>query len=795
MLNYTLDFNQIDIKSLAKVGGKNASLGEMFQHLSGRGIKVPDGFAITAEAYWKFMEENSFVNVLKDILEKLDREKYSNLHIIGQEARTLIKEGVFPYDLQISILSAYKNLIERLGDDCSLAVRSSATAEDLPEASFAGQQESFLNIKGDDQLLQACQDCYASLFTDRAIKYREDMGFDHLEVALSIGVQQMVRSDLACAGVGFSIEPDSGFRDVVVLTGTWGLGENIVKGRVEPDEYTVFKPTLNSNKQSIISKKLGSKKEMLVYSESSEENTINIPTSVNRQNQFVLSDKEVEQLAKWTVVIEDYYKMPMDIEWAKDGVTGELYIVQARPETIYANKKIRAFTIFRLKNRSRLITSGTGLGNSITAGKARILNTPDQAHLLREGEVLVTKSTDPDWDPILKKAAAVITDTGGRTSHAAIVARELGAVAIVGTGDGTDTIKDGQMVTVSTARGKTGHVYEGQLEWEEKSVRLDQLPAIETKTMLILGDPDRAFHYAALPVDGVGLMRLEFVINNSIRIHPMALAKFDEIQDIHVREKIEILTQGYKIKTDYFIDKLSQAVATIAAAFYPKDVIVRMSDFKSNEYANLIGGEQFEPTEQNPMLGFRGASRYCHEKYKAGFRLECEAMKIVRNKMGLTNVKLMIPFCRTVEEGKEVIDQMAEYGLESGENGLEIYTMIEIPSNVILANSFAEIFDGFSIGSNDLTQLVLGLDRDNELISNLFDENNPAVKKMIAEVIQVAREQGIKIGLCGQAPSDFPEFAQFLVEEGIDSISFNVDALFEGIKNIGIAEIKNLVKV
>lgn len=796
MNQYILDFNQIGITDVNKVGGKNASLGEMFQNLTEQGVQIPDGFAITATAYRGFLKSNFLEKPLQDILKKLDRKNFSNLTSVGKEVRRLIAKGSFSYELQVAILAAYRSLISRLKSDCSLAVRSSATAEDLPEASFAGQQESFLNIKGDNQLLQACLDCYVSLFTDRAIKYREDMGFDHLEIALSVGIQQMVRSDLACAGVGFTLEPDSGFKNVVVLSSAWGLGENVVKGRIEPDEFVVFKPTLDSKKQSVISKKLGSKKETLIYNEdkNATQSTINISTPSEKQNQFTLTNEEVEQLAKWAVQIEAYYKMPMDIEWAKDGLTGELFIVQARPETVHANKNNNVFTDFKLDGKGTVLTTGSGLGNKITAGKARILNHPSEAHLLQKGEVLVTHSTDPDWDPILKKAAAIITDTGGRTSHAAIVARELGAVAVVGTGDGTTKIKDGQIVTVSSAEGKTGVVYDGVLKWTETAIELDSIKKPQTETMLILGDPDRAFQYSMLPNDGIGLMRVEFVINNSILTHPMALVKFDTLEDADARQKIEELTKGYSSKTDYFIDKFSQAVGTIAAAFYPKDVIVRMSDFKSNEYANLLGGQQFEPKEQNPMLGFRGASRYYHEKYQEGFKLECEAMKVVRNKMGLTNVKLMIPFCRTVEEGKKVIELMAKYGLKRGENNLEIYTMIEIPSNVILANDFAKIFDGFSIGSNDLTQLTLGLDRDNGLISNLFDENNPAVKQLIINVIHAAKENNIKIGLCGQAPSDFPEFAQFLVEQGINSISFNADALFKGIENILQAEEKKMVK-
>jgi len=573
------------------------------------------------------------------------------------------------------------------------------------------------------------------LFTDRAIKYREDMGFDHLDIALSVGVQQMVRSDKGCAGVGFTLEPDSGFENVVVLSSAWGL--------------------LKNNQKSILSKKIGSKQETLIYNtdDNNADTTINIDTPEEKRKQFTLSDKEIETLARWSVLIEEHYKTPMDIEWAKDGITNELYIVQARPETVHSNQKNNLLRIYKLKEKGKVLASGSGLGNKITSGRARVLHSPKDADQLQEGEILITETTDPDWDPILRKVAAVITDKGGRTSHAAIVARELGAVAVVGTGDGTQKIKDGQFITVSSAEGKVGFVYDGVLEWEETAVDVDNMILPKTEVMLILGDPDRAFQYAMLPNNGIGLMRVEFVINNSIQIHPMALVKYDELKDEVAKNKIAVLTSNYASKTDFFIEKFSQAIGTIAAAFYPKDVIVRMSDFKSNEYANLIGGKQFEPKEENPMLGFRGASRYYHEKYREGFRLECEAMKVVRNEMGLTNVKLMIPFCRTVEEGKKVIDLMADYGLQQGVNGLEIYCMIEIPSNVILAEEFAKVFDGFSIGSNDLTQLTLGLDRDNSLINNLFDENNPAVKQLITNVIQVAKDNQIKIGLCGQAPS------------------------------------------
>lgn len=792
MNQFIAHFQSIGIADIPTVGGKNASLGEMFQKLTAKGIRIPDGFAVTAYAYRAFLQHNQLDQILPPILEDLDEKEFSNLQEIGSRVRAAMQKGRLPQVLEQAICEAYSELIARSGGAESVAVRSSATAEDLPEASFAGQQESFLNIQGEASLLGACLQCYVSLFTDRAIKYRVDNGFRHMDVALSIGVQQMVRSDLSCAGVGFTLEPESGFREVVILDGSWGLGENIVKGRVEPDEFVVYKKALKAGKRSILSKKKGAKEEMLVYAAGSgvESSTQNLATPEAKRNQFVLNDEEIETLARWSLIIEDHYQMPMDIEWAKDGGNNQLYIVQARPETVHASAEGHLFRMYELQESGKKLASGNGLGHKITAGHARILASPKEVDKLKAGEVLVTDITDPDWDPILKKAAAIVTNRGGRTSHAAIVAREQGAVAVVGTGDATEKIKDGQLVTVSAAEGKTGFVYEGRLAWKETTVDLSKLPKPQTKVMLILGDPEKAFQAAMFPTDGVGLMRLEFVISNTICTHPMALVEFDKIEDEETRAEIEALTAGYPSKPAYFIDKLAQAVGTIGAAFFPREVIVRMSDFKSNEYANLLGGQQFEPHEENPMLGFRGASRYYHEKYREGFRLECEAMKVVRDEMGLTNVKLMIPFCRTVQEGKKVVQLMADYGLKQGENGLEIYTMVEIPSNVILAEEFAEVFDGFSIGSNDLTQLTLGLDRDNSLISSLFDENNEAVKTMISKAIAVARASGIQIGLCGQAPSDFPEFAQFLVKEGIHSVSFNADALLKGIENIHVAESK-----
>ncbi len=610
-----------------------------------------------------------------------------------------------------------------------------------------------------------------------------------MKVALSIGVQKMVRSDKACAGVCFTIDPETGFQNAIHISGSWGLGENIVKGEVNPDEYLVFKPSLQKGMSAVISKKLGDKAKTMVYGGSTEERTINEDTPTNKRKIFVLEDMEIEKLASWSLLIEEHYNCPMDIEWAKDGLSNELFIVQARPETVHSTEsESYNFYSYNLKSSGAVLTKGKNVGAKIAAGKARILSSPAQIDLLRKGEVLVTEITNPDWDPILKKAAAIVTDKGGRTSHAAIVARECGAVAVVGTGDGTKKIKDGQEVTVSCVDGKQGMLYDGLLEWEEEVIdtRAYELP--ETQVMFILADPDQAFKLSFLPNNGVGLMRIEFVISNIIQIHPLALIHFDQLKDQQAKEKIAMLTEAYQDKREYFIDQLAQGVATIAAAFYPKDVIVRMSDFKSNEYANLIGGKQFEPEEENPMIGWRGASRHYSEMYKEGFRLECEAMKRVRDRIGLTNVKLMIPFCRTIEEGKKVLSLMENFGLTRGINELEVYVMIEIPNNVILADDFAQIFDGFSIGSNDLTQLTLGIGRDSEILSDLFDVNDKGVKKMISMVIQSARKSNTKIGLCGQVPSDFPEFAQFLVNEGINSISFNPDALLKGIENINLAE-------
>ncbi|HET6769433.1 MAG TPA: phosphoenolpyruvate synthase [Chitinophagaceae bacterium] len=785
---YIKKFNEISIADIGIVGGKNSSLGEMFNKLSSQGIQVPDGFATTAFAFEEFLMQNTLHSPLYDLMEKLDRDKFVNLKELGTKARELLLNASMPRNLELAIIRAYKELCS--DDYVEVAVRSSATAEDLPQASFAGQHESYLNIKGEEALLNAVKKCFASLYTDRAIKYREDNGFAHEKVALSVGVQKMVRSDKGCSGVGFTLEPESGFRDIIHLSGVWGLGENIVQGAVTPDEFFLFKPTLAQGKNAIVQKKLGEKEKTMIYTDDKDTPVTNTITAKEKREEYVLSDAEIIKVAEWATLIEQHYNKPMDIEWAKDGITNEIFIIQARPETVHSQKNPFIVKEYTLLQKGEVITEGNAIGSKIAAGIARILQSPKEADKLLGGEIVITDITSPDWDPVLKKASAIITDKGGRTSHAAIVARELGVPAIVGCGDATRKIKDGDSITVSCAEGKTGFIYKGNLKYKETEhdFRGIKKPGT-TQVMLIVGDPDKAFKFSFYPNDGVGLMRIEFIITHFIQVHPMALVKFNELKDFDVKKKIEELTHHYSDKEKYFVDKLSQGIATIGAAFYPKDVIVRMSDFKTNEYANLIGGKDFEPKEENPMLGFRGASRYYNDLYKEGFRLECEAIKKVREEMGLTNIKVMIPFCRTVDEAKKVIEVMKANGLERDKDEtLEIYVMAEIPSNVLLAEEFAKVFDGFSIGSNDLTQLTLGVDRDSAIISNLFSEQNEAAKQMIAMVIDKAKGVGAKIGLCGQAPSDYPEFAQFLVQHGIDSISFNSDAILKGIENIRSAE-------
>ena len=787
MSEYIKWFDQIRMGDISIVGGKNASLGEMYSNLSSEGVEVPNGFATTSKAFHDFLIENNLNTSLADLMNQLDKTTYANLKEIGAKARKLLQDTQLSKQFELEIIEAYTALCEH--NFFEVAIRSSATAEDLPTASFAGQHESYLNIKGPDAVLHTVKRCYASLYTDRAIKYREDNGFAHDKVLLSVGIQKMVRSDKASSGVIFTLEPESGFRNIIHISGVWGLGENIVQGTVTPDEFLVFKTMLTLGKYAIVQKNLGEKEKTMVYSNNENEPIINIETPPEKRISFVLNDEEITKLAVWAMVIENHYRKPMDIEWAKDGITNEIYIIQARPETVHSLRNPFLVSEYTLLAKGLAIVQGEAVGAKIVTGIVRILHSPDESDKLQAGEILVTDMTSPDWDPILKKSAAIITNKGGRTSHASIVARELGVPAIVGCGDATEKITDGALITVSCSEGKTGFVYNGKLDFKEKTIDFENIEKpIKTKVMLIIGDPEKAFKYAFYPNDGVGLMRLEFIIMHAIKIHPMALVKFDTLKDSAAKQAIEKITIQYADKKQYFVDKLAEGIATIASAFYPKEVIVRMSDFKTNEYANLIGGAEFEPKEENPMLGFRGASRYYHDAYKEGFKLECDAIIKVRNQMGLTNVKVMIPFCRTVAEGEKVIATMKQYGLTQGENILEIYVMAEIPSNVLLAKKFAKIFDGFSIGSNDLTQLTLGIDRDSSIISNLFSEQNEAAMEIISMMIQKAKKADVPIGLCGQAPSDFPEYAKFLVQEGIDSISFNADALIRGIENIKLAE-------
>lgn len=780
-------FDSIRIHDLDSVGGKNSSLGEMYSNLSVKGVVVPNGFAITAEGFLRFLVHNDLQKPLQKLMSHLNRTDYSNLHEIGLAARSLLWAAELPDYLRKTVVESYRQLGE--GKPIAVAVRSSATAEDLPQASFAGQHESYLNVSGDSAVLEAVHKCYRSLYTDRAIKYREDNGFPHDKVFLSVGVQQMVRSDKAASGVIFTLEPESGFRDIIHISGVWGLGENIVQGTVTPDEFFVFKPTLLSGAFPIIRRKLGEKEQTMVYGTDDKSPVLNLITEPAKRKQFVLNDEEIIRLAHWSSIIESHYGKPMDIEWGKDGLTNELFILQARPETVHSRKDPLVMREYRLEKTGKILATGQAIGARVATGVARILNAPDDAESLMPGEILVTDLTSPDWDPILKRAAAIITNKGGRTSHASIVARELGVPAVVGCGDATATVINGQVITVSCCEGELGNVYEGRLPFVEKALDMSQMKMpTRTKAMLITGDPEKAFKLSFYPNDGVGLMRMEFIITHFIKVHPMALVHFDKLTDSNDRNQIDAITHLYPDKTRFFVDQLAQGIATIAAAFYPKEVIVRMTDFKTNEYANLLGGATFEPAEENPMIGFRGASRYYHPAYSEGFRLECEAIREVRGRMGLVNVKVMIPFCRTLGEAARVLETMKSFGLERGANGLEVYVMAEIPSNVVMAEEFARIFDGFSIGSNDLTQLTLGIDRDSSMVSELFDEQDEAPKRMMATMIQKAKQAGSRIGLCGQAPSDFPEFARFLVGQGIDSISFNEDALLKGIENIVQAE-------
>jgi pyruvate,water dikinase len=786
---YIIPFNEIMLSHLPQVGGKNASLGEMFNKLHPLGIDVPNGFAITVESYRRFLFQNNLTEKLQKMLNKIDATTLATLPEIALQCRILVTDAIIPDDVKNEIKHAYRQLSNNQ-NNIPVAVRSSATAEDLPTASFAGQHDSFLNIRGEQYLLNAVHQCYVSLFNDRAIKYRIDNGFDHMQVGLSVGVQHMVRSDEGCAGVIFTIDPESGFDKAIYITGAWGLGENVVQGAVSPDEFWVFKPTLEQGKNALISRKKGAKEHTMVFDDTgtSGKPVKNIDTPLHKRSTWILSDAEIMQLAKWSLEIEKHYKCAMDIEWGKDGLNNKIYILQARPETVHSKKEHGKFFTYKLKEKGKLLCTGKAVGKKIISGRACIIHSLSEAHKLQQGDILVADITNPDWNSLLRKAVSIVTNKGGRTSHSAIVARELGIAAIVGTGNATQLIKDGQMITVANIEGDEGNVLDGNVPFEVLTTDLSKVPKVETTPLFILADPDRAFELSHYPAKGVGLLRMEFIINNSILIHPMALVQFDQLPESPVKNTIAQMTTGYKSKTEYFVHQLAESIAKVAAAFYPNQVILRMSDFKTNEYASLIGGQYYEPKEENPMIGFRGASRYYDPRYLPGFGLECEAVLKVRNEMGLTNVKVMIPFCRTIAEAKKVLQTMKSFGLKRGENGLEVYMMVEIPSNVILADKFAQLFDGFSIGSNDLTQLTLGLDRDSEIVSHLFNENDEAVITMIAQAIAAAKNAGIKIGLCGQAPSDFPAFSQFLVEQGIDSISFTPDALIKGIENIALAE-------
>jgi len=772
-------FSEITIKDIPKVGGKNASLGEMYQKLTTQGVHVPNGFAISAGAYFYLLKKTGIRRRIRKILADLNTADLNNLISKGLAIRQLILEAPLPADLETQIISAYHKLEAEYGKHLDVAVRSSATAEDLPNASFAGQQETFLNIRGDKDLLVACRKCFASLFTNRAISYRHDKGFDHFKVGLSIGVQKMVRADLASSGVMFTIDTETGFRNLILINGSWGLGENIVQGKVTPDEFYVFKPTLEQGFSPIISKKLGSKEIKMVYTNRGEKQTKNIKTTKTEQQRFVLTDKEILKLAEWGILIEDHYGKPMDIEWAKDGRTKKLFIVQARPETVVAMKSTQVLEEYQLEKKGKILVSGSPVGAKIGAGKANIILDVKKINQFKAGEILVTDMTDPDWEPIMKIGAGIVTNQGGRTCHAAIVSRELGIPCIVGTAMATKKIKSGQSITLSCTEGEIGYVYDGILPYKIKKTNLKKIKRPKTKIMLNIGQPDIAFSSSFIPNDGVGLAREEFIIANQIKVHPLALINFHQLKDKKAKKKISELTLGYKNKPQYFVDKLAEGIGQIAAAFYPKEVIFRLSDFKTNEYANLIGGWEFEPKEANPMLGWRGAARYYSPNYQAAFLLECKAFLQARQIMGLKNINVMVPFCRTVEEGKKVIAIMEKAGLKRGQDGLEFYVMCEIPSNVILGEEFAEIFDGFSIGSNDLTQLALGVDRDSELVSHIYDERNESVKKLIAQVIKIAKKKNRKIGICGQAPSDFPDFARFLVKQGIDTISLNPDTVIK----------------
>lgn len=771
MYKYIKFFKEITLPDIPQVGGKNASLGEMQRHLAPKGINLPNGFATTADSYYYFLDQANIRHEIEAVLHGLNAQNIDELRVVGAKIRSIILHAKFPQDFEEEIKRGYKELSQVCGKrNLVVAVRSSATAEDLPNASFAGQQETYLNIEGEDSVLHATKECIASLFTDRAIAYRVENGFEHMKVALSVGIQQMVAVRSKSAGIMFTIDTESGFTNAIVISSIYGIGENIVQGRVSPDEFTVFKPTMK-----IIKRKVGTKKEKMIPISGSK--TKNVDVSKHDQERFSITDEQVLTLAQWGMEIQNHYGKPMDIEWALDEDDNKLYIVQARAETVQSRKDTNFIEEYKLVEQRNVITAGSSVGSKIGAGVASKIMSIKDINKFKEGDVLVTDMTDPDWVPIMKRASAIVTNKGGRTCHAAIVSRELGIPCVVGTGDATTKIADKDPITVSCAQGDEGYVYEGILEFKVHKTDITDLPRPKTKIMMNIGSPDHAFQYSMIPNDGVGLAREEFIIDSHIKIHPLALLRFNEVKDEKTRRTIDELTKGYTNKADYFIDKLAEGIAVLGAAFYPNDVIIRFSDFKTNEYANLIGGKQFEPEENNPMIGWRGASRYYSEEYRAAFELECQALKKVRNEMGLTNIKAMVPFCRDITEAKKVLGVMEHAGLSRGDNGFEVYVMIEIPSNVILADQFAELFDGFSIGSNDLTQLTLGVDRDNHTVAHIYDENNEAVKILIRQVVKVGKQKGIKVGLCGQAPSDYPEFARFLVETGIDSMSLAPDTV------------------
>lgn len=801
---FTCNLSQVGIGDLEKVGGKNASLGEMIRHLTSMGIRIPGGFVITVAAYQEFIKYNNLESTIRHIITTIDYDNLESLRRGGSQVRLLIKNGRFPKELSEVVIEEYDKLSALYSQDFTdVAVRSSATAEDLPDASFAGQQETYLNVRGPASIMDAVRNCFASLFTDRAISYRQSFGYDHFSIGLSVCIQKMVRSDLGSSGVAFSLDTESGFKEAVVINGSYGLGEMIVQGSVSPDEFIVFKPALKKGYRSIIEKKLGAKDKMMVYGDKADERVKIIPTEKGFQQRFCIMDEMVIQLAEWVIKIEDYYSgirnkwTPMDVEWAVDGLTKELFIVQARPETVHSQKDHNYITEYSIADNSRsekILVKGIAVGDKIAAGKVNILFSMDKrvidGHEFAKGDVLVTDMTDPDWEPIMKKASAIVTNKGGRTCHAAIVARELGVPAIVGCGDATEILQEGNMVTVSCGEGESGLVYNGSIEFREDKYDLRDLPAIRTSLMLNVATPSMSFRFSHLPNKGVGLAREEFIINNYIQVHPLALLHHKELNDPALSKEIQQRIVGYENEEDFFIKKLSCGIAKIAASFYPAKVIVRFSDFKTNEYYNLLGGSYFEPNEENPMIGWRGASRYYAEKYKPAFAMECKAIKIVREEMGLDNVIVMVPFCRTVDELIKVKSVMKEFGLVRGDKGLELYLMAEVPSNIILADEFAKYIDGFSIGSNDLTQLTLGLDRDSSFVAHLYDERNEAVKYMIAKLIRSAKRNNIKVGICGQGPSDFPDFAKFLVEQGIDSISVTPDSVIKTIRAIASVEKK-----